>query len=69
MAQQDFNAGIWAGLICGGIVSAIFTYNLPFTLYNQAKEQIKICEKELPRNEYCVVTAKIYNKQALEDLK
>lgn len=55
--HHDSFAGLFLGFIVGGLFTVIFAVNFPGTITYKAISAKEECEKSLPRDQHCIITA------------
>jgi len=60
--NDGFIPGLFLGIIAGIWISIGFQDVMSDSYKNQIKNVIEACEKDLPRNQHCVITGVVENK-------
>ena len=62
MSSDGFTPGLFMGIIVGIWISIGFQDFATNSDKNQIKNAIEVCEKDLPRNQHCVITGIVEKK-------
>lgn len=62
MSSDGFTPGLLIGIIAGICISIWFQDFATNSYKNQIENAIEVCEKELPRNQHCVITGIVEKK-------
>jgi len=60
--NDGFIPGLFLGIIAGIWISIGFQDIMSDSYKNQIKKVIEVCEKDLPRNQHCVITGVVEKK-------
>ena len=55
--STEFSTGVLLGSIVGAVLFAILIDFTPVTLHSKARDAKIECERSLPRDQYCKITA------------
>lgn len=62
MNDSGFTPGLILGFISGIWIAIAFQDFMIDSPKNQIERAIEVCEKDLPRNQHCVITGVVENK-------